>query len=202
MATIVCLGIDVGLAHSGFCVASIDRTALFSLPEAALVGAVAVLACGVVSTKPDPRASARKSWDYAKRIREMVLVAKQVHGIFGNAGPDGETFWAAETFSAFGARISAASLQTLAVYGAMLGLAASLGERFIPVTPAEGKKLVTGSGLPTSKGAIYALGKDRLEAAVFGGYTWTTSCTGTFEHAADAFAIAVSGLKQYARLTA
>jgi hypothetical protein len=51
--------------------------------------------------------------------------------------------------------------------------------------------------------AVYAIANAnaRLENAVFGNYTWTMSKTGTAEHVADAFAIAVSGLMQYARLT-
>jgi Holliday junction resolvasome RuvABC endonuclease subunit len=188
------LGIDVGLASTGFVVVNIQRDRLFSLPELEIAKEVNVVAAGVISSKPDNAAGTKKSYDYARRIREMVVVLKSMHDKF--AFPVYETVWACETFTLFGRSLNAASVETKTAYGAVIGLSAALGERFIPVHPHEGKRLTIGRK-DASKEEVYAIASERLEAAVVEHYGWPKSKQ---EHVGDAFSVAVAGLVQYSRL--
>lgn len=193
---IVVIGCDVGLAATGFCVLTIPRTTLFSISELEVGAAAHVSAAGVISSKPDNHAGTKKSYDYARRVRETLLVLKQMHDTYAVASF--ETIWTSETFTIFGRQLNAASIETKSLYGGVIGLSTALGERFIPVHPHEGKRVTMGGKKTASKEEVYAVAEARLKAAAVEHYDWPASKN---EHAADAFATGVAALVQYARLT-
>ena len=192
----IILGVDPGIAATGFC-AVIAPAKLRSIAPVRLPHVVQILATGVVRTKVNRKLL--KTVDRANRVQEiaralmsfrLVACLKKPAGFLGEPN----VIWACETFQVGKQKVSNAGIQTLGVYGAVIGLAVAHADMFLPVEPSASKKAVTGKGA-SSKDDVYRVRGVDLYALRVAGYHWPPSCN---EHVGDAFAAAIVALRTLA----
>jgi len=188
------LGVDPGLASTGYALCSVaddDLRACKDRPKTEFHTKFTVLQAGVLRTKKATHKQLRVCDDRVARVCDMLDDLRGVRGCL----PEGSSaLWCAEEFTCYGRPTTNAALYTSVVFGAVMGLARSYGDSFLPVRPSEAKKFVTGLKTAT-KEMMYELVQDRVTKLG----KWPASCN---EHVADACACAFYGAYSYADLLA
>lgn len=181
----VVIGIDPGLASTGFVMIENNPT-LRKVPRYMLAAGVKILHSGLLRTKP-AKGKVKKSFDRAKRISEMLKCFVHLR----SACCADDVVWAAETYTLRpGLPTTNAGVQTLAVFGGVIGVAVSHGDLFVPVHPAEAKavsRAVKGVGARS----LYSRRQSDIEAAMLDAYKWPPSQAA---HVGDALGVAVAAL--------
>lgn len=180
------MGVDPGMASTGYMLCSIARADLKNIPvsKQEFHKLFRVHAAGVARTKPDKSKQMRVCDDRLRRIAyivgDMVLAVRSYVTL--------PVLWCVEEFVCRPNHPNtSASLYTYVLYGAVYGAVVgnpSYDDMFVPCRPAETKKFVTGLKTAT-KEQVYALVEDRLPSV-----TWPRTRN---EHVGDAFAAAVYG---------
>jgi Holliday junction resolvasome RuvABC endonuclease subunit len=185
------LGVDPGLASTGYALCAIeddDLRACKDYPKTEFHENFVVMRAGVLRTKKTSHKQLRVCDDRVARVCEMLDGLREVRSSL----PGESVLWCAEEFTCYGRPTTNAALYTSVVFGAVMGLARSYGDSFLPVRPSEAKKFVTGLKTAT-KEMMYELVHDRVIRLG----KWPASCN---EHVADACACAFYGVYSYADL--
>ena len=184
------IGVDVGICNTAYTVILLPKLkTVRSIPSFDTVKHVTFVAAKWLVTKPVKKSSS-KVRDYARRVGEICAELLHVRACIPE---DADVLWACETFVINPTqRISAATIQTLAVYGAVQGLALASKDLFMPVTPRQGKVKLLGKQKGSKEATIAALG-DRVQAVCK-----KKIPKGKMEHVADAAAVALAGLHMFA----
>jgi len=197
---VTCLGVDPGVLNTGYALVRLAVEDLRRLPRTELHAHAEVLRCGVIRTPPGPKRKASKAQDRADRMTETI---RRLMVVVNEAG--GVDLVAAETFQVMPLRrqqrrggtskgalgITNAGIQSLAVFGAMVGLAAACSLPFMPVHPSTAKAVVMGRA-STSKAALYEAALPKLMPAA--DMAWPRSRN---EHVGDSYAVGLAGLDAY-----
>jgi len=193
---IVVVGVDPGMASTGFCVIAISRADLHSVPGPMLSTRIQVYSAGLICTDKDSR-QGKVTNDRANRIGDIVRSIDFVWAETMRALPLARPIIACEVFNLMpGVRITNASAQSIAVYGAVAGLTVARGGTFIPTQPASGKKLLT--GLPkSSKDQVIAAAKEFLDGKMHPKFKWPPSKA---EHPSDALCVCLASLVELQHL--
>jgi len=205
------LGVDPGVLNTGYALVRLAVEDLRRLPRTELHAHAKVLRCGVIRTPPGPKRKANKAQDRTDRMTETI---RRLMVVVNEAG--GADLIAAETFqltpkqrvtnapkqrvtnapkqrvtNAPKQRVTNAGIQSLAVFGAMVGLAAACSLPFMPVHPSTAKAVVMGRA-STSKAALYEAALPKLMPAADMAWPRTRN-----EHVGDAYAVGLAGLDAY-----
>jgi len=184
---VTCLGVDPGVLNTGYALVRLAVEDLRRLPRTELHAHAKVLRCGVIRTPPGPKRKANKAQDRTDRMTETI---RRLMVVVNEAG--GADLIAAETFQLTPKqRVTNAGIQSLAVFGAMVGLAAACSLPFMPVHPSTAKAVVMGRA-STSKAALYEAALPKLMPAADMAWPRTRN-----EHVGDAYAVGLAGLDAY-----
>jgi len=192
--SILVIGVDPGLAHTGFVVCTFNPEEWAHRPKKEKHLALTPVQAGVIKTRPDKKRKSSKALDLSSRLKSL---GQDFLAITASVRQPGDVVLLGyELFTPNvgqrGQFINLAALYTLAVCGMFAGIGIARGWPVVPIRPAESKGLLTGMK-SSPKTQVYAVRAKELKAVAYA--KWHR---GLNEHVGDAMATAVATANHFA----